>query len=66
MGAKIAALFIKSITFDDMVAFDEVVAKPPYEAFLGGKEKGTRNKTERALSPLSSASPPSSIQTFLP
>ena len=49
-----------------MVAFDEVVAKPPYEAFLGGKEKGTRNKTERALSPLSSASPPSSIQTFLP
>ena len=30
-----------------MVAFDDVVAKAPYEAFLGGKEKGMRNKTER-------------------
>ena len=49
-----------------MVAFDDVVAKAPYEAFLGGKEKGMRKKTERALSPLSSASPPSSIQTLLP
>lgn len=40
MGAKIAALLIKSITFfDDMVAFDDVVTKAPYEAFLGRKEK---------------------------
>ena len=30
-----------------MVAFDDVVAKAPYEACLGGKEKGMRNKTER-------------------
>ena len=30
-----------------MVAFDDVVSKAPYEAFLGGKEKEMRNKTER-------------------
>lgn len=30
-----------------MVAFDDVVAKAPHEAFLGRKEKEMRNKTER-------------------
>ena len=30
-----------------MVAFDGVVAKASYEAFLGRKEKVMRNKTER-------------------
>lgn len=33
-----------------MVASDDVVAKAPYEACLGGKEKGMRNK--RRGSPL--------------
>ena len=33
--------------WDDMVAFDDVVAKAPHEAFLGRKEKEMRNKTER-------------------
>lgn len=30
-----------------MVAFEDVVAKTPYEAFLGRKEKEMRNKKKR-------------------
>ena len=49
MGAKIAALLIKSITFLTiwLLSTTSLLKLRCYEACLGGNEKGMRNKTER-------------------